>query len=108
MKMWCDRHNAYFHMEDWHCPHCAEEERVLDGIRERIIGQLLARLPDDDDVEFWNSREEIEKVIRQAVERVTASLSLFDCMFYYDHEKKILDISMIRQLDSIKMWVVVE
>lgn len=108
MKLWCERHNEYYDMDDWACPQCVVGDFVPDRFREKLIEEMLSRLPSHDDTEFWNSREKVEEVIRTSLERASSMQRVYNCMFYYDHERKLLDVSLIRSIESIKLSLTVE
>jgi len=105
MQMWCERHDAYYDIQDWACPQCLVGDFIPDRFREKLIEEILSRLPDDDDKEFWDSREKIEEVIRASLERASSIQTVYNCMFYYDHERRLLDVSLIRSIESIKLSV---
>lgn len=107
MKMWCDRHSSYYDIQDWACPKCLVGDYTFDGFRERLIDRLLSELPNEDDEELWNSREKIEDIIRSSLEQVSSIQKIYNCMFYYDHERKILDVSLVRSIESIKLALTV-
>lgn len=105
MKMWCDKHGSYHDIQEWACPKCIEQDYISDDFRVKLIEQLLSRLPNIKNEKLWQSKAYIEEIIRQSLERVSQNQSLYNCMFYYDHERKVLDVSLIRNIERIRLEI---
>lgn len=102
MKIWCDNHSTYYEFDEWVCPECINDLMYRD-VRDRVIERLLIDFPNDDDKAFWESKEQVERTIRDSLEKIGLNQLGSTCMFYFDHKTKLLHVSLIKTLDPIRL-----